>query len=395
MFKAPSYIDVFAGAGGISLGLFKAGWTGIFAIEKSKMAFETLKYNLVGKKNHFEWPEWLPLSELDIDHVLNIYEENLKNLQGSIDLVAGGPPCQGFSVAGRRNRNDERNKLVHSYIEFIKLVRPRVILLENVTGFKTGFTFDEIRERAYSDYVSEKLTALNYSVDHKIINFSDYGVPQRRRRFILVGFQENKGESFFNLLQKKKRSFLFKKRIGSNQTTGDAISDLEKKHGTLQASTEKFKYGVYGPKKTNFQKYIREDWEKNYPDSHRFANHRTSTIKRSQYILDNCPRNVDIGEKVRNMYNLKKHTIVPMDKNSQSPTLTTLPDDLIHYSEPRILTVREYARIQTFPDWYEIRNKYTTGGERRRFEIPRYTQIGNAVPPLFVELAGVVLKELI
>ena len=81
--------------------------------------------------------------------------------------------------------------------------------------------------------------------------------------------------------------------------------------------------------------------------------------------------------------------------NQKSPTLTTLPDDYIHYSEPRILTVREYARIQTFDDWFEIKGKYTTGGKLRRVEVPRYTQVGNAIPPLFGELAGNILKGLL
>ena len=84
-----------------------------------------------------------------------------------------------------------------------------------------------------------------------------------------------------------------------------------------------------------------------------------------------------------------------MDSKQISPTLTTHPDDYIHYSEPRILTVREYARIQTFPDWYEIKKKYTTGGQMRKVEVPRYTQIGNAIPPLFAELAGLALKEIL
>ena len=97
---------------------------------------------------------------------------------------------------------------------------------------------------------------------------------------------------------------------------------------------------------------------------------------------------------MRDKYNIKKHTVIPLDKDAKSPTITTLPDDYIHYSEPRILTVREYARIQSFPDWYEFQGKYTTGGKLRTKEVPRYTQIGNAIPPLFGEQSGLVLKEL-
>jgi len=85
----------------------------------------------------------------------------------------------------------------------------------------------------------------------------------------------------------------------------------------------------------------------------------------------------------------------PMDGRKVSPTLTTLPDDYIHYCEPRILTVREYARLQSFDDWFEFRGKYTTGGKARCHEVPRYTQVGNAIPPLFGEQSGEVLKEIL
>ena len=84
-----------------------------------------------------------------------------------------------------------------------------------------------------------------------------------------------------------------------------------------------------------------------------------------------------------------------MDGNDKSPTITTLPDDYIHYCEPRILTVREYARLQSFPDWFQFKGKYTTGGKVRTKEVPRYSQIGNAIPPLFGEQSGLILKELI
>ena len=84
-----------------------------------------------------------------------------------------------------------------------------------------------------------------------------------------------------------------------------------------------------------------------------------------------------------------------LDPNSQSPTITSIPDELVHFCEPRILTVREHARIQSFPDWYEFKGKYTSGGKRRKNEVPRYTQVGNAVPPLFAEQIGRAIKEVL
>ena len=98
---------------------------------------------------------------------------------------------------------------------------------------------------------------------------------------------------------------------------------------------------------------------------------------------------------LRSEYKIKKRAVTILDPNIATPTLTSHPDDYIHYSEPRILTVREYARIQSFPDWYELKGKYTTGGERRTKEVPRYTQLGNAIPPLFAELSGLVLQKII
>ena len=115
---------------------------------------------------------------------------------------------------------------------------------------------------------------------------------------------------------------------------------------------------------------------------------------RFETILMSQRRNKSVSDEFRLKHNLKKHTIVPLSKDEQTPTLTTLPDDYIHYAEPRILTVREYARIQSFPDHYEFKGMYTTGGTRRKVDVPRYTQIGNAIPPLFAEQAGLVLKEM-
>jgi DNA (cytosine-5)-methyltransferase 1 len=114
-----------------------------------------------------------------------------------------------------------------------------------------------------------------------------------------------------------------------------------------------------------------------------------------KYILENSKKNKDIDASIRERYNIKKHTIIPLDGDAKSPTITTLPDDYIHYSEPRILTVREYARIQSFPDSFQFKGKYTTGGKVRTQQVPRYSQIGNAIPPLFGEQSGLILKEII
>lgn len=394
---SPRYIDIFAGCGGLSLGLYNAGWKGMFAIEKSKHAFETLKYNLIDKKNHFDWPDWLETKEHDINEILSNHENELKKLAGTVDLVAGGPPCQGFSLAGKRNKDDERNKLVDSYVHFIELIKPKMLFFENVKGFTCGFKDDNgVIGEPYSNKVVLQLQEIGYNVEYRIIDFSEFGVPQRRKRFIIVGMLENDSTDFFEDAYKLKEKFLLDKGLEYNVTLKEAISDLKTSHGEVPSpDSNGFKNGVYGQAESAYQQYLKEGCEKIIPDSHRFARHRQETIKKFQYILDNCEKNKNIGEETKKLYNLKKSCTILLDGDSQCPTLTTLPDDYIHYCEPRILTVREYARIQSFNDWFEFKSKYTTGGKNRVKDVPRYSQLGNAIPPLFVEHLGSVLRNYI
>jgi len=393
------YIDIFAGCGGLSLGFYNANWKALFAIEKSPFAFSTLKHNLIDNKKHFEWVEWLEVKENDIEYVLKNHTQKLELLQGKIDLVVGGPPCQGFSSAGKREKSDERNNLVYSYIDFIKLVQPKALFFENVKGFSLPFKDEEeIENTAYSEIVLEKLKSLGYKAKPKLIDFGEFGVPQRRKRFIIVGFKDKDPQIFFDLLESKKDEFLKSKKLTSDSKIEDAISDLLYSNGQVQSpDTPSYFAGVYSKPKSNLQKYLRSqngDSGK-VVDSHRFTNHRKENVEIFERLLKEAKRNVKINGKEREKYNLKKRGITVMDRKSKSPTLTTHPDDYIHYCEPRILTVREYARLQTFPDWFEFKEKYTTGGKLRRFEVPRYTQVGNAIPPLFAELVAIVLKEIL
>ncbi len=119
----------------------------------------------------------------------------MKSLRGKISLVAGGPPCQGFSMAGRREK-DDRNKLIDSYINFIELVQPKILFFENVTGFTIGFKQGNKRGQAYSIYVLNRLKKLGYDVHGEIVDFSKYGIPQKRKRYILVGTKKGKSKNF-------------------------------------------------------------------------------------------------------------------------------------------------------------------------------------------------------
>jgi len=394
-------IDLFAGCGGLSLGLYQAGWHGVFAIEKNPCAFETLKYNLIDNKKHFDWPEWLPKEPLDILRVNKMYKKELRQLRGTIDLIAGGPPCQGFSMAGKRVKDDIRNQLVFAYIEFIKMVQPKLILFENVKGFTYAFgKKDNPDAIPYSVIVVERLKKMGYDVCAQVIDFSKYGVPQRRKRFILVGVQKNVKKSandFINKLNENRDSFLSTCGLSKNTTVIDAISDLLKSNGTVPTPDRKnFQSGVYGNIKSNYQEYMRHGIDWRIPQSHSFAHHGEEKLACYKRLLAEYPvKGKRIDGKAREAWGIKQRGLFILDGKDAAPTITNMPDDYLHYQEPRIMTVRECARIQSFPDWYEFKSKYTTGGDQRKKEVPRYSQVGNAIPPLFAHQAGLVLNEMI
>ena len=400
MTQKKTYIDLFAGCGGLSLGLFNSGkWNGKFAIEKSSDAFETLNHNLITNNSHFDWPKWLPKQELDINTVIKDYSRELLKLRGSIDMVAGGPPCQGFSTAGKRKETDQRNKLIGSYIKFIRLVQPKVIFFENVKVFTQKFDKNKKRGKIYSEYVkralrrgSESLDSIGYRVYGQLVDFSEFGVPQKRTRFILVGIRKDISENsapkdFFKSIFENREEFLSNKGLTITTTLEAAISDLEQKDSLVCSDSPSFNTTSYGDISDPYQSIMRDE-KKKLPDSHRFAKHTPKTLGKFEYILKHAEKGKTLSDEIKEEFNLRKRTVIPVDPTKPAPTLTTLPDDYIHYSEPRIFTVREYARIQSFNDWYEIRGKYTTGGKRRVLEVPRYSQIGNAIPPLFAEQAG-------
>lgn len=394
-----SYIDIFAGCGGLSLGLHNAGWEGLFAIEKSKDAFETLKYNLIDSTKHFCWNEWLPQTEHDINEVIVKYRSELEKLAGTVTLVVGGPPCQGFSMAGQRKKNDIRNTLSDSYIEFISIVKPKILVFENVQGFTIGFKDENDKKGVpYSMILKEKLEKLGYSVKGKMIDISEFGVPQKRNRFIMVGVLQGKPETFFDILYENKNEFLRKNGLNENVSVGEAIGDLLKGNGTLPTPDFKnYESGIYGEIQSNYQKLMRkglDNVEGCVVDSHRFAKHSEETKRMNEEMLQKCPKLKRVTPKDNLITNLRKRGVTVLDESKAAPTVTAHPDDFVHYCEPRILTVRESARVQSFPDYFQFKGKYTTGGQLRKIEVPRCTQVGNAVPPLFAEQIGNALKEM-
>ena len=397
MQSKPIYIDLFAGCGGLSTGLYLAGWQGLFAVERNASAFKTLKANLIDKKKHFAWPEWLEETNWDIEALLAQKNEELLKLRGTVDLVVGGPPCQGFSTAGRRRETDKRNTLVHAYLNFVDLVRPEAILFENVRGFTMKFKANASDGTAYSHLVIQQLKALGYTdARGKVVDMSEYGVPQKRQRFIVVATRDGHAETVFERLNELGTEKLREWRIPRKNGAHAALGDLLQAHGTTDCpDTNGFLSGSAGRATTGLQIHLRSDWSGSVPDSHRFVNHTPPVTEVFKKLLAEAPRNRCILGDERDAYGLKKRSVTLLDRDEPAPTVTTIPDDFVHYSEPRVMTVRECARLQTFPDWFEFKGPYTTGGKQRVSQAPRYTQVGNAVPPLFAEMAGLALKEVL
>lgn len=401
------YIDLFAGCGGLSLGLKKSGWQGVFAIEKSADAFLTLKHNMIDRDvgGKFEWPSWLPCKAMTTSELIENYTSELNALRGHIDLVAGGPPCQGFSFAGKRDPNDPRNKLTEEYIQLVNIIRPKYLLLENVKGFKSGFK--GTKTPPYSEVVKKTLRELEwggYQVFSRMINASSFGVPQPRARFIMIAVRSDLATEVlpepFHDLDNYCQEFRNERNLNGHEiTVKEAISDLEIGRRKLIDSpdTKGFKQINYRPcsNMSPFQTLMRLNVDRKYkPNSMRLARHRPSTKAKFIEVLKTCPKGKALSADDRARFKSKKQCLTPLHPNQISKTITTLPDDLLHYSEPRILTVRENARLQSFPDWFEFQGKYTTGGSRRKQECPRYTQVGNAVPPLMAEALGQRISEL-
>lgn len=409
-----SFIDLFAGCGGLSLGLIKAGFSGVFAIEKNKDAFETLFHNLKYDKikNGYKWPKWLPVENMTTLDLLNNYKTNLKHLEGKIDIIAGGPPCQGFSFVGLRNPNDPRNRLTEEYIKIVSIIKPKILLLENVKGFQAAFKKDTgLMKEPYSEYVTKELEKQNYKVFKKVLHVSKFGVPQPRPRFVMIAIRKDistklkldilSNEDFYKEIIKQADLFKKKHKLNKDFTPlKDAIGDLEISKKDLKECVDckGFKQINYKqPKKMNpYLSLIRKDCNENYePNSLRIPNHKKETLNKFEYILSNAQKGHTLSKELREKFNIKKQCITVLSPDKLSTTITTSPDDCIHYSEARILTVRENARIQSFPDWFEFKGKYTTGGILRREDCPRYSQVGNAVPPIMAEVIGNFLMGLL
>lgn len=386
-------LDLFSGAGGMAEGFLQAGFNIPYASDRSEQAALTYQY-----RHKEQLGYGLKYFCGDIANLAD--EKNLKDFLGedfkNIDVVCGGPPCQGFSMAGKRNPDDLRNQLVRSYISILKQVQPKYFVMENVTGILSAkFSMYSGELKQYEDQlVTEVLLSefsdIGYSnVSIETLDASDFGVPQRRKRVIFLGTRNN-----IKKILKHPKPTAFTK-----VTARQALHDLE----NIEIGS---KIETYIDKANS--NYQRDSRRGRTPDSigktlkaKKLRNHETS--KHSDLIVDRFHL-LKPGEDFKKIYPLlssdlqnkfqtRKHNCRRMLPDEPSPTVLTLPDDMVHYSKNRILTVREMARLQSFDDSFEFLGKRTTGGHRRKHETPQYTLVGNAVPPLLSKAIALEIKS--
>lgn len=348
----PRVIDLFAGVGGLSLGFEKKGFDVVLAneydasIATSYIANHKNTKMIVGD-----------ITSLDL-------EDTFGKLAGTIDVVIGGPPCQGFSQKGQRKTiHDERNFLFKYYVSVVELVKPKYFVMENVPNLLTA-------EGGYFRHEIEELfNKLGYSLEYGVLNASDYGIPQNRRRALIIGKLDGDAPK----LPVPKRN---------NVTIWDAISDLAYLESGEGSEEQEYKY----PAESDYEKMLRKDSSKLF--NHIATKHSPLALERLALIPPNAGREVLPEEHLTK--SIYSGTWTRMKKDEISVTITTRFDTpssgkFTHPFLNRAITVREAARIQSFPD-----NFHFVGNKGSQMK-----QVGNAVPPLLAAaIAEVIMNDI-
>ena len=335
----PTAIDLFCGCGGMGLGLEMAGFDVLYANDINSDAANTYRKNLHA-------------GIVECGDISNIDPYDVKGRVGrNVDVIAAGPPCQGFSTLGRRDPDDKRNTMFRHLVRFVETFRPRMFLMENVCGL---LSMDG--GRAFSTILGTFGSA-GYTVRHGNLTASDFGVPQNRKRVFIIG---SKGKS-------EPPGF---PRPGMKRTTvGEAISDLD----FLDAACKSEVYEK--APSTAYQRTMRAG-------NPELNNHEAP--RHSEMVRNRMAR-IPVGRDYKHVANnggYSKRNCYRMDPSLPSRTVSTIPEDFVHYGRNRIPTVRELARIQSFPDRFVFTGPRTTGGPHRERSCCQYTQVGNAVPPM-------------
>ena len=365
-------IDLFCGCGGLSLGLEKAGFRILFANDINPICADTYIGNLKIEKDSF--------FRGDInDLVINF--ENYKKIFNEVDLISGGPPCQGFSMANRqRIIDDPRNILYKAYLEILKKAKPKFFIMENVKGMLNKI--DEI----ISDFAETLGEQYNFS--YSILNASDYGVPQNRERFFLIGNRIGikSADVFKNIYTHKRKPFTLQQAISDLPTLG---VNVNKNKSSIENNVVGFLKVKHNYRIDDYYKFINGDRKIEYVYNHknRYNNERDvkiyTLLPQGENSLHSSIADI-MPYKTRNHIFKDKYFKLRCDDVCKTITSHMQFDCnmYIHPTQPRGISAREAARIQTFPD------DFTFTGAQNSW----YMQIGNAVP---VQLAKIIGGEII
>lgn len=366
-------IDLFAGCGGLSTGYEMAGFNIPIAIEKDEWASETYQVNHPHTK----------VITADITTIKDPKKLIPKNM--TIDGIIGGPPCQGFSLSGRRDPKDPRNSLFMDFIRFIKEIKPKFFMMENVPGI---LSMQTETKKLVKNLIMKEYDAAGYNAEYSILNAAEYGVPQTRLRIIFIGIRK---DLVFNHDLLYPKGFLFEE----NQITiDDAISDLP----LIESGQGDIEQPYTMAPRTDYQRWARGN--NNIVRNHIAMKHTARLIERfknircGQSIVDVTAEHMqrkrgDASKTSGKTYS--QNNMRPFG-NKPSPTIAaSFQSNFIHPHLNRNYTAREAARLQSFPDYYEFRGKRTTMSWEKN--LSQYQQIGNAVPPLLAKAIAENIKE--
>lgn len=338
-------IDLFCGCGGLSYGFEKAGYNILLGIDNDVKALETFELNHKGSKTICG----------DITKVT--YIDDIKPLIGdkAIDVIIGGPPCQGMSLSGPRKFDDPRNRLYLTYIRLVKEIQPKAFVIENVPGL-VGLFGGQIK-----DSIIQRFTEMGYNIQYEILCASDYGVPQNRKRVVFVGI--------------KKGYFEYPDAVGKKISCSMALSDLP----TLENELGSEDMPYLTEPQNRYQKIMRKgsDLVKNH-----IAAAHSDKVRKIISLVPDGGNYKDLPEEYINSRNFHvAWTRFASDK--PAPTIDTGHRHHFHYKYNRVPTVRECARLQSFPDCFVF-----LGNKTQQFR-----QVGNAVPPLMAQCIAKQLKK--
>lgn len=335
-------LDLFCGCGGLSLGFEMAGFDVVLAIDNWEDALVTYRQN--HRHSIALNGDLMTLDPRDVEKEYGLH---------NISVIIGGPPCQGFSVAGKRIIDDDRNKLYKSFVRFVEHFKPKAFVMENVPNILS------IGGGAIKDAIVKDFSELGYKVVYRVLTASDYGVPQNRRRAIFVGLRD---KTFDYPIPNAKEKV----------TTEEALSDLPENSVTDGEAYPKPALSVY-------QKMMRLHTDKLY--NHQITIHTPET----QRIIAMVPDGGNYKSLPEELWSLRKVHIAwtRMDSKKSCFTIDTGHRHHFHYKYNRIPTVRESARIQSFPDSFVFCGTKTS----------QYKQVGNAVPPLMAKAIAEMLNK--